>query len=67
MCGEVGGEEAVEVVGDGDLPPKSRISIEPESSNDVFKFPVSDMLSSSLMSAIPDRMLSMVKALSFLR
>ena len=63
MCGEVGGEEAVEVVGDGDLA-KSR-SIEP-SSNEVFRF-VSDRLSSSFMSAIPDKMLSMVKALSFFR
>ena len=62
MCGEVGGEEAVEVVGDGDLA-KSRST---HSSNEVFRF-VSDRLSSSLMSAIPDKMLSMVKALSFFR
>ena len=62
MCGEVGGEEAVDVVGDGDLA-KSRST---PSSNEVFRF-VSDKLSSSLMSAIPDKMLSMVKALSFFR
>ena len=62
MCGEVGGEEAVEVVGDGDLAKSRSIP----SSNEVFMF-VSDKLSSSLMSAIPDKMLSMVKALSFLR
>ena len=54
----------MEVVGEG-LLAKSR-SI--PSSKDVFKLPpVSDKLSSSLMSAIPDKMLSMVKALSFLR
>ena len=63
MCGEVGGDEAVEVVGDGDLA-KSRST---PSSNELFRFPVSERLSSSLMSAIPDKMLSMVKALSFLR
>ena len=62
MCGEVGGEEAVEVVGDGDLAKSRSIP----SSNEGFMF-VSDKLSSSLMSAIPDKMLSMVKALSFFR
>ena len=58
MCREVGGEEVVKVVGHGDLA-KFR-------SNDVLRF-ISDRLSSSLMSAIPDKMLSMVKTLSFLR
>ena len=59
ILGDVGGEEATEVLGEGDRP-KSRSP----SSNEALRA-VSDIESSSLMSAMPERMLSMVKALSF--